>query len=119
MVRTQSQCSGDRRRYVYDGDRPLLPPLAKVHEDAGAHREREAEDDGAAQKDGPPDTVVELTRETARRTSESLERAADETAETTRSVGERMRDAVSDTAGAVDRAARNTLKCIGSLFDDC
>lgn len=114
-VRNDSRCAGEHRRYVYTGDTPLPPPLTEVDEDSGAEPGNDSGKQDRANRQGPPETVVDLTRETG----ESLERAANETAETTRSVGERVREAVSGAAGAVDRAARNTVKCIGSLFDDC
>ncbi len=120
VARNDTQCDGERRRYVYQPDTPAVPP-SRVAEEAAPEAEGDpARDREAGQdKEGPPGTVVELTREAARKTGESLERAADETAETTRGVGEKMRDAVSGAAEAVGRATRHTVKCIGSLFDDC
>ncbi len=113
-VRREMQCEGVQRSYAYDG-------MARVPGPSGDAGEEPVQDAGAqaAEKDGPPETMVELSRETARQTGESLKRAADETAETTRGVGKQVRDAAVGAAEAVDRAARNTIKCIGSLFDDC
>lgn len=116
VARDDAQCEGDYRRYVYERDAPSLPLL-----DQGPGAPTQAQDaqaqepQVAKEKKGPPETVVELTRETARKTGEGLKRAADETARTTRGFGERVRDA----ADVVGRATRNTMKCIGSLFDDC
>ena len=120
VARNDTQCDGERRRYVYEQDTPAVPRASVAAEpspeaDSEPARDREA----GREKEGPPGTVVELTREAARKTGESLERAADETAETTRGVGENMRDAVSGAAEAFGRATRHTVKCIGSLFDDC
>lgn len=112
-VRREKQCSGEPRRYVYDASAPVPQVLEPRRDDEAPASGR------AKRKDGPPETMVELTRETARQTEESLEEAADETVETTRGVGEQVGDAVQDAAGAVDRAARNTVKCIGSWFNDC
>jgi len=113
-VRKETQCRGVRRSYVYDASAPTLGPLAQDEPSAG-----EDEADNVNKEEGPPRTVVDLTRETARRTEEGLERAADETVETTRGLGQRVQDAAENAAGAVDRAARSTIRCIGSLFDDC
>ena len=113
-VRREKQCTGAQRSYVFDARTPLPNDLRMPQERESSQRRGEA-----AETDGPPETVEELTRETARRTGESLERAADETVETTRGIGERVRGAASDAAGAVDRAARATFRCIGSLFDEC
>lgn len=112
-VRKARDCDGVTLRLAYDPDTGA--PLAAVPPDD----ETPGETDQAGKEDGPPGTVVELTRETARRTGESLERARDETVETTRGVGERVKDAVSGAATAIDRATRSTLKCIGTLFDEC
>ena len=113
-VRKEKQCQGARRSYVYDATARVPGPLADERpEDQGREAERELE------QDGPPRTVVDLTRETARQTEESLEKAADQTVETTRTIGERVRDAAEGTAGAVENATRATIRCIGSLFDDC
>jgi hypothetical protein len=113
-VRREMQCKGVQRSYVYDGDARLPGTLTGAEPDPAQDPDAQA-----AEKDGPPETMVELSRETARQTGETLKRAADETAETTRGVGERVRDAAVGAAEAVDRATRNTIKCIGSLFDDC
>ncbi len=113
-VRRETQCQGAPRSYVYDASTPLPAPLTDEPADGDATQAgREVE------KKGPPETVVDLTRETARQTEESLEEAAEQTVETTRGLGERVRDAAGEAAGAVDRATRATIRCIGSLFDDC
>jgi len=113
-VRNQQQCRGLRRSYTFDASAPVPRPLA---DDDRNEAEPEA---GIVEEEGrPPETVVELTRETARRTGESLDRAAERTVETTRGIGERMRDAAENTAGAVENATRTTIRCIGSLFNDC
>lgn len=122
VARQDTQCEGEPRRIVYEPDAPADPAMAlgESAEDAGEAETPPGSDQETAQnKEGPPGTMVELTRETARKTGESLRRAADETADTTRSVGEQARDAAASAAGAVDRAARRTWKCVGSLFDDC
>jgi len=111
-VRREMQCQGEPRSYVFDAAKPLPGVLAHIEEPV----QEEVRD---KEKAGPPETVEELTRETARRTGESLEKAADQTVKTTRGIGEQVRDAVAGAAGAVDRAARGTVKCIGSWFDDC
>jgi len=113
-VRKEPHCPGSTRSYVYDARLPA-PWLPAPDQ----HAEHEGAAVSAQDRDGPPDTVVELTRETARRTEEGLERAADETAQTTRSVGKRVQDAAEGAVNAVDRAAQNTIRCIGSWFDDC
>lgn len=109
-VRKEKQCQGAPRSYVYDATARVPGPLAdeRTEDQASEH-----------EQDGPPRTVVDLTRETARQTEESLEKAADRTVETTRTIGERVRDAAEGTAGAVENATRATIRCIGSLFDDC
>jgi len=112
-VRQARDCDGVTLRLAYDPDTDDL--LAARSTDG----ENPHEKDKADKQDGPPGTVVELTRETARKTGESLERARDETVETTRGMGERVKDAVSGAATAIDRATRSTLKCIGTLFDEC
>jgi len=116
VARNDARCEGDYRRYVYEPEAAGVPAIGVTAEELPeAEAAERAEQDAKKQEKGPPETVVELTRETARKTGESLKRAADETAETTRSVGEHVRDA----ADAVGRATRNAMKCIGSLFDDC
>ncbi|RIA56369.1 hypothetical protein [Dichotomicrobium thermohalophilum] len=113
-VRKETQCQGVQRSYVYDPHAAVPGPLADESQ-AGTEDEAERTEDD----DGPPKTVVDLTRETARQTEESLEEAADQTVETTRGVGERVRDAAGTAATAVEEATRTTIRCIGSLFDDC
>jgi len=113
-VRREMQCEGVQRSYVFDATARVPGTSTDAERDPAQDSDAQA-----AEKDGPPETMVELSRETARQTGESLKRAADETAETTRGVGERVRDAAVGAAEAVDRATRNTIKCIGSLFDDC
>lgn len=110
VVRKEKQCLGEPRRYVYDADAPapqaLIPPEGGGDTGQASTQEK---------KDGPPETMVDLTRETARQTEKNLEDAA----ETTRGIGEQVSDAVRNAAGAVGRAARDTAKCIGSWFDEC
>jgi len=113
-VRNPEQCSGLRRSYSFDASAPVPKPLAGDHRNEAESEAEIIEDEGR-----PPETVVELTRETARRTGESLDRAAERTVETTRGIGERMRDAAEHAAGAVENATRTTIRCIGSLFNDC
>lgn len=114
VVRKEKQCQGVRRSYVFDGTAPV--PGALADDTRVPKREQAA---GAAETEGPPSTVVELTRETARQTEESLEKAADQTVETTRGIGERVQDAATGVAGAVEQATRTTIRCLGSLFNDC
>jgi len=111
-VRQARGCDGVTLPLAYDPD--PVEPFASASPDGEKPRE-----DEKARKDGPPETVVELTKETARQTEQSLRRAGEETAETTRGVGERVKDAVAGATTAVDRAARSTWKCIGTLFDEC
>ncbi len=113
-VRKEKQCLGARRSYVYDAAAGVPGPLADERPEDRAH-----EAGPEPEREGPPRTVVDLTRETARQTEESLEKAADRTVETSRTIGERVRDAAEGAAGAVEDATRSTIRCIGSLFDDC
>jgi len=113
-VRNQQQCRGLRRSYTFDASAPAPGPLADDHRNQAEPAAGTVEHEG-----GPPETVVELTRETARRTGESLDKAAERTVETTRGIGERVRDAAQNAAGAVENATRTTIRCIGSLFNDC
>jgi len=113
-VRRETQCQGARRSYVYDPDAPEPAGFAGLEEP-----QPDAEAVAPGDEDGPPDTVVDLTRETARQTEEGLKEAADQTVETTRGIGEQVQDAAEGAASAVDRAARDTIRCIGSLFNDC
>jgi hypothetical protein len=114
VVRKEKQCQGERRGYVFDATAPVPGALA---DDAQVPQQEQAA--GAAEPEGPPRTVVDLTRETARQTEESLEKAADQTVETTRGIGERVQDAAKGAAGAVEQATRTTIRCLGSLFNDC
>ncbi len=119
-LRSHDQCDGALRSFVYDADAGLPgavgPDVAARGDEAGQYGAgQDAPSSQREQRDGPPETMVELTRETR----EELKRAARETAKTTRNVGERVRDAAAGAAGAVDRAARRTWKCIGTLFDEC
>jgi len=103
VVRREEQCAGQRRSYVFDASAPV--PGSLLGDPEGSSTQPE---EARKTRNGPPETVEELTRETARRTGESLERAAKETVETTRGIGEHVGD-----------AARATWRCIGSLFDEC
>ncbi|MFP3920696.1 MAG: hypothetical protein ACLFPA_07495 [Dichotomicrobium sp.] len=115
VVRKQRQCPGEPRQYVYDSNAPAPPALIPPADGGDIGKAATRKKNG----DGPPDTVVELSRETARQTGESLEEAAKDTAETTRGVGEQVGDAVRNAAGAVGRAARDTVTCVGSWFNEC
>lgn len=120
VARNDVQCEGEYRHYVHEPGAAEVPTIGVAIKDAPEAQSAEPSEQGAAKrKEGPPETVVELTRETARKTEESLKQAADDTAEATRGVGQRMRDAAAGAAETVGRATRNTIKCIGSLFDDC
>jgi len=112
-ARKETQCQGPERQYVFD-DAAAPNSLAVVEPDADAEAAT-----ADKEKDGPPKTVVELTRETARQTSEGLKTATDKTVETTRGLGQQVQDSVKGAADVVDSAARATWRCIGSLFDDC
>lgn len=114
VVRNEKQCQGERRGYVFDATAAL--PGTLVDDGQPPEQEQAAGED---KPEGPPRTVVELTRETARQTEEGLEKAADQTVETTRGIGERVQDAAKGAAGAVEQATRTTIRCLGSLFNDC
>jgi len=120
VARNDVQCEGEHRLYVHEPEAADAPTNGlRARHAPEAETAEPPEHDAAKQKKGPPETVVDLTRETARKTGETLKRAADETAETTRGVGERARAAAAGAAETIGRATRNTIKCIGSLFDDC
>lgn len=128
VVRKRSTCTGVLKTYVYDPR--VVQGLAGAPEAQRGEDVRKTAKNGKASKDGPPDTLVGLTKETARETGEVLgkagrsiggaaEKAAKATAQTSRKIGESVRDALSNAGKAVDQSARKTLKCIGSAFEDC
>jgi hypothetical protein len=112
-VRKQTQCEGLQRQYGFD-EAAAPKNFLVVEPDETADTASEQK-----QNDGPPRTVVEFTRETARQTTEGVKTATQETVETTRNLGQQVQHSVKGAAEAVDGAARATWRCVGSWFDDC
>lgn len=67
-----------------------------------------------AQK-GPPKTVEELAKRTAKSTKQGLQDAGDAVAGATRKTGEKIGEAGS----AIGGAAKSTWRCLSTLFTDC
>lgn len=64
---------------------------------------------------GPPKTVEELAKRTARSTKQGLQDAGDAVAGATRKTGEKIGEAGS----AIGGAAKSTWRCLSTLFTDC
>lgn len=126
VVRRPKECVGPLRTYAYDPE--AVPQFGAPLPDG---TESEAAQAGPEKKrEGPPDTLVDLTKETAKETGKVISKAGEKiggaaktaakaTEKTTRKIGEKVRDVVTDAGKAVDQAARKTLKCIGSALQNC
>jgi hypothetical protein len=112
VVRQQTGCTGDLRQYADDGGQDLDTgaPLA-----AASAPETVEPEPAQTPTEGPPGTLVDLTRQSAKQTERALGEAAEKTGEAARSLGETVRDA----GTAVGRAARKTIKCLGSGLQKC
>lgn len=64
---------------------------------------------------GPPKTVEELAKRTAKSTKQGLQDAGDAVAGATRKTGEKIGEAGS----AIGGAAKSTWRCLSTLFTDC
>ena len=69
----------------------------------------------APEPEGPPKTVEELAKRTARSTKQGLQDAGEAVAGATRKTGEKIGEAGS----AIGGAAKSTWRCLSSLFTDC
>lgn len=67
------------------------------------------------QPEGPPKTVEELAKRTARSSKEGLKTASDAVVGAAKKTGEKLEEA----GTAIGKAAKSTWRCLSSLFSDC
>lgn len=91
---------------------PLPPDAIEVNTDA---EPLEPVEDLEPEPKGPPKTVEELAKRTAKSTKQGLQDAGDAVAGATRKTGEKIGEAGS----AIGGAAKSTWRCLSTLFTDC
>lgn len=92
--------------------KPIEPAVAPADaSQEGQPKQEEAE----AEPKGPPKTVEELAKRTAKSSKKGLEDAGDAVVGVAKKTGEKLGEA----GDAIGGAAKSTWRCLTSLFSDC
>lgn len=83
--------------------------------DGAAQGEVQGETPGPEEPVGPPKTVEELAKRTAKSSKEGLEDAGDAVVGAAKKTGE----TIGEAGSAVGNAAKSTWRCLSTLFSDC
>lgn len=68
---------------------------------------------------GPPKTVEELAKRTAKSTKNGFEKAGDTVVKTAKNAGKAVGNVAKKVGDGVSGAAKKTWKCLSTLFGDC
>jgi hypothetical protein len=94
--------------FAYDGggEGSMLPPTSPPP--GPVEQRAEKQPDKQPGKNGEPETLVDLTKDTVDGSVDAVKKA-----------GKATGDALKDTGRAIGDATKKTLKCLGSALNDC